>query len=236
MMNRAIGTAPPGPRSHSVTVARPEAPLISGLTPSGWAGDVKTVQWYATDDGTAGGSTDAVSGDWLAIWKVTGTGASVSAKIYAVQALPSTRSAEAFEPFLHEVADHVSWLTLSSAIPGGDTFLGTFTGDTWPTDEQVHRQIRMVTAPIAARWPDLPAPLLDLARSYIALAVAAILARSFPRQGSDRSDAEALERQAESMWAQFKELADDQTTSPTATAQRPVWAFPSPSAWGDDYL
>jgi hypothetical protein len=231
-----LGVTPDGSTVASVVVTRPDGTVITGLTPSSWVGDVKTVQWYATDDGTSDSTTDAASGDWLAVWTVIGTGASVSPKIYAVQALPTAEPALLYQPFLHEVGDLVSWLTLSTVIPGGSTFLGTFTGETWPTDEVVARQIRLVTAPVAARWPDLSTSLRPVARNYIAVAVAAILARSYPRPGDDRSDATALERQAEAMWEQLVQLADDQTTSPAATAQVPVWSFPEPVAWGDSYL
>lgn len=234
-----LGVTPDGTTVATVTVQRPDGTVIAGLTPSSFGGvdgDEKTVQWYATNDGTVGAAVDAADGDWLAVWSVVGTGASVSPKIYPVQPLPIPGEHASYDPFLHEVADHVPWLTLDKTIPGGDTYLGTFTGNTWPADEQVARHVRRVADPITARWPDLSEAVAPLARSYIALRVAAALARSFPRSASNFADADALNALADDLWTQLVELADNETTSPTGTGQVPIWAFPDPVAWGDDYV
>ena len=234
-----LGVTPDGSTIASVSVRRPDGTLIAGLTPSsfgGTGGDEKTVQWYATDDGTVGGTRLAVGGDWLAVWTVTGTGASVSPKLYAVQPFPDPSGRATYAPFLHEIADFVPWLTLDKTIPGGDTFLGTFTGGTWPTDEQVWRHVRRVVDPIAAHWPSLSSGLAALGRSYVALKVAAHLARAFPRNSGDLGDAEAWNREADLLWAQFVELAENENIAPSGTGQMPIYAFPTPVSWGDDYL
>ena len=234
-----LGVAPDGSTVVTVTVTRPDGTPIAGLTPSGWTGvdgDERTVQWYATNDGTPSAAVDLADGDWLAVWKISGTGASVSAKVYSVYPIPGQGSLPAWQPFLREVADYVPWLTLSTVIAGGDTFLGTFTGDTYPTDEQAVRHIERVVRPIGQRWPDLTADLYEQARTYVTLRSAASLARAYPRTSGDTDTADALDKQADAAWALLVKGADDASTSPTGPGQVPVYAFPEPVAWGDQYL
>lgn len=234
-----LGVTPDGTTVVTATVRRPDGTTIAGLSVSGWLGvdgDEKTVQWYATDDGTSGGTTAASAGDWLTVWKVVGTGASVSAKVYSVYPLPGQSSMPLWQPFLREVADYVPWLTLSLSIPGGDTFLGTFTGDTHPADEQAVRHIERVVRPIAQRWPDLPLSLYEQARTYVTLRAAASLARAYPRTSGDTQTADSLDRMADAAWTLLEKQAEDASTSPTGTGQMPVYAFPDPVPWGDEYL
>jgi hypothetical protein len=234
-----LGVIPDGTTNVTVTVTRPDGGVIAGLTMSGWLGtdgDERTVQWYATNDGTSGGAIDVAYGDWLAVWKVVGQGASVSAKVYSVYPLPGQGALPPWQPFLREVADYVPWLTLSTAIPGGDTFLGTFTGDTYPSDEQAVRHIERVVRPISLRWPDLASSVYEQARTYVVLRSAASLARAYPRTSGDTATAADLDKQADAAWKLLESSADDTTTSPTGTGQSPIWAFPEPVAWGDQYL
>jgi hypothetical protein len=234
-----LGVTPDGTTNVTVSVRRPDGTAIAGLIISafgGVGGDEKTVQWYATDDGAQGSATANAAGDWLAVWTVTGTGASVSPKVYSVEPLPGTSTNPTWMPFLREVADYVPWLTLDTATPGGDTFLSTFTGTTYPTDEQAVRIVERVARPISARWPDLPNSAYDLARAYVALRAAAQLARAFPRTSNDTQTADSLAEEADELWASLMEIADDASTSPTNTGHSPVYAFPEPVAWGDQYI
>jgi hypothetical protein len=233
-----LGVTPDGSTNATVRVYRPDGTLIVGLTQTAWVGDEKTVQFYATDDGTAGGTVTAgvSDGDWLVIWAVTGTGASVSPKVYSVQALPGTASRPRWMPFLSDVADYAPYLTLDSTVPGAQTYLRTFTGNTTPTDDQAQRHIARVAEPIQDRWPDLTADLYRSARTYVTLRAAANIIRAFGRTAEERAGAADLTTQADAAWAEFVSLANDSTTSPTATGQVPVWAFPTPVAWGDQLL
>jgi hypothetical protein len=234
-----LGIPPAGDTVASVAVTRPDGTAMTGLIISGWGGatlDEKTVQWYATNDGSQGAAKDKAVGDWLAVWTVTGTGASVSAKVYSVYGLPGQGSLPAWQPFLSEVADYVPWLTLDTTAPGGDTFLGTFTGKTYPADEQAVRIVERVARPIRDRWPDLPTALYEQARTYVSLRAAASLARAFPRTSGDTATADALDKLADAEWTKLQQQADDATTDPTGTGQVPIWAFPTPVPWGDQYL
>lgn len=234
-----LGVTPDGTTNASVSVRRPDGTALTGLIISAWGGvdgDEKTVQWYATNDGSQGQPTNLAYGDWLAVWTVTGKGASVSPKVYSVYPLPGTTSQPTYQPFLREVADYVPWLTLDTTVPGGDTFLSTFTGNTYPTDEQAVRIVERITRPISERWPALPSSLYEQARTYISLRAAAALARSFPRTSGDSATADALDKQADAEWTKLQQQADDAGTSPTGTGQVPIFAYPTPVAWGDSYL
>ena len=88
-----LGVTPDGTTSATVSVRRPDGTALTGLIVSAWGGtdgDEKTVQWFATNDGSAGAATSEADGDWLAVWTVTGKGASVTAKVYSVYPLPGT--------------------------------------------------------------------------------------------------------------------------------------------------
>lgn len=231
-----LGVDPDVTTTVTFKVYRPDGTEITGLNASAFVGQVKTLQFYATDDGTASGTALAASGDWLVVWKVTGTGASVSAKVYNVTPLPTQGSNPAWMPFLSDVADYVPWTTIALDIPGGDTFYGTWTGSTYPTDEQAIRIIERVARPISEHWADLPTATFELARSYVALRAAADIARAYPRNPADVTAADAWDKRADLLWLQLKQIADDSTTNPIAAGQKPVFAFPGPVAWGDSYL
>jgi hypothetical protein len=51
-----LGVTPDGTTAAAVVVKRPDGVVITGLNTSAWAGMEKTVQWWATDDGTASGT------------------------------------------------------------------------------------------------------------------------------------------------------------------------------------
>jgi hypothetical protein len=112
-----LGVTPDGSTIATVTLQRPDGTSIS-VTPGAWVGDEKTAQFYATDDGTVSGTLLAAAGDWLAVWKVVGTGASVTPKVYNVAPLPGTGTRASWSPFLSDVADHVPYLTIDPTIPG----------------------------------------------------------------------------------------------------------------------
>lgn len=231
-----LGVDPDVTTQVTWTVTRPDGVVLSGLNASAFDGQVKTLQWYATDDGQAATSVEHSSGDWLVIWKVTGTGAGVSPKIYPVTPLPSQHGWVAWSPFLSEVADYVPWTTLSMSIPGADTFYGTWRSDTYPTDEQASRIIGRVARPITEHWADLPSATYELARSYVALRAAADIARAYPRTPGDTATADSLAAQADAMWVRLSTTADDATTNPAATGGKPIFAFPEPVTWGDSYV
>jgi hypothetical protein len=232
-----LGVTPDGSTTVTVTVTRPDGTVIAGLVPGAWSGtngDEKTVQWFATNTGAAGAATDSAAGDWLAVWQVGGTGASVVAKVYPVAPLPGNATRVPWSPFLSDVADHVPWLTTSVIAPGSQTYLGTFTGNTSPTDEQAQRHINSAVAFISARFSTLTAAMYPLARAVAAMWAAATLARAFARSADDRAAADALERLATRELETLTEVADEAGATPLSP--QPVLIAPLPVPWGDDLL
>lgn len=226
-----LGVTPDGTSVATVTVTRPDGTVLAGLSPGAWVGDEKTVQWYATDDGTPSGTVVSAGGDWLAVWKVTGTGASVSAKVYNVTPLPGTSTRVSWSPFLSDVADHVPWLTVDTTTPGSQIYLGTFTGNTSPTDEQAQRHIDAAAAFVGAGFGILTGQLPRMARAVTALRAAATLALAFARHAEDRATAAALERQAAADLKVLQNAVENASASTLATA--PVMFAPDPVWWGD---
>jgi hypothetical protein len=224
-----LGVTPDGTTTVTLQVFKPDgttitAPAISAFTGTG--GDEKTAQWYTTDDGQAGSPVLESAGDWVALWQVTGTGAVTAAKVYNVVPLPSTGTRVAWSPFLSEVADHVPWLTVDQVTVGSETYLGTFNGNTVPTDEQAQRHIDKAAAPILAIGA-VPQPLYAFARGIVALRAAASLARAFPRYENALNIAAALDKQADTDWKSLLALLEDEGAVNDAPAQ-PVWCFPPP--------
>lgn len=228
-----LGVTPDGTTAVTVTVQRPDGTAIS-VTPGAFVGDEKTVQFWATDTGLVGGTTLAAAGDWLAIWRVTGTGASVTPKIYNVAPLPGTGTRVAWSPFLSDVADHVPFLTIDLTAPADQVYLGTFTGNTSPTDEVAQRHIDNAVAIVGAGFGTLTGALPRMARTVAALWAAASLCRAYARDDATRALANSLSVEAR---AQLKVLNDavDNAGSSTLTAL-PVMYAPDPVPWGDSYL
>lgn len=230
-----LGVTPDGTTSASVVVRRPDGTIINGLNTTAWVGDEKTVQWYATDDGTVGGTTDESAGDWLVVWTVTGTGASTTSKIYNVIPLPGQSTRPAWSPFLSDVADHVPWLTVDTTTPGSQFYLGTFTGWTAPTDEQAQRHVDRAAALTSVYVGTVPSTsqvaLYDLARTATALRAASTLARAFARKRDEIDVADALLAEALAATTVLEQATAAVGADPTNT--QPQWYAPEPVWWGD---
>lgn len=228
-----LGVTPDGSTQVSITVTRPDGTAITPPVISAWANtDEKTAQWYATDDGTAGGATTGAVGDWLATWRVTGTGANVAAKVYNVAALPTPGLRAVWSPPLSKVADHVPYLTVDVTDPGSQTYLGTFTGNTSPNDEVAQRHIDAAAALVTPLAPSMPASLYGLAGTVTALYAAASLASAYARTADDAARAAALLARASTAYTQLstaiQALADGSDDGRVAVM--PVWSFPPPYA------
>lgn len=208
----SLGVVPDGTTVATVVVKRPDGTPVTVGAVSGWAGDVKTAQWWATDDGSQDGTTLASAGDWLAVWTVTGMGTNVAAKVYNVQPLPATGTRLAWSPFLSQVADYVPRLTVDTTLPGSAIELGTFTGATLPTDEIAQRHIDNAVAGVSAACPGLVTVLEPLARTVAALRAAASIQRAYSNTalGLDTlSIAAALDARADAELARLQKAVDD---------------------------
>lgn len=230
-----LGVTPDITTAATVDVYRPDGTAILGLNTSAWVGDEKTVQFYATDDAEVDGTVAAAAGDWLVIWRVTGTGASVSPKIYPVTPMPGTSTRPAWSPFLSDVADHVPWLTVDMTTPGSQFYLGTFTGWTSPTDEQAQRvtdRAASLTATYVGVVPSGSQALIyGLARTATALRAAAMLARAYARKREEIDVATALAADAAAAIGALEEAAGNVGADPINA--QPLWYAPDPVWYGD---
>jgi hypothetical protein len=227
-----LGVIPDGTTQVTVTVTRPDGATIAAPQLSAWDGDERTVQFYATDTGLDDGGTLSSAGDWLVVWRITGTGANVLSKVYNVAPMPGTGTRPAWSPFLSQVADHVPYLTVDTLTPGSQLYLGTFTGATTPTDEVAQRHI---DAAVATMFPAISAispELYATARTVAALRAAASLARADPRRNDDVTTATQLDTRADAAWATLVDAAEAEGTV-TGSVLTPVAFFPPPVHWGD---
>lgn len=209
------------------------------------------VEWTAPDGTTSTGTvtgpvgrdcTSSIAadqvGDWLAVWTVTGPGEGVTAQVYPVRALPSASDDRpAWTPFLSQVADHVPYLTVDTVTPGSALHLGTFTANTWPTDAQAQRLTDAAVTWVRGAIGTVASAVYDLAAQVAALRAAAAIARAYPRDDGDLAAAAALDARADADLIRLKTANDAAGGGDgSEVALLPVYSFPAPVPWGDDYL
>ena len=228
----SLGVTPDGTTTVTLTVTRPDGVTIDPPALGAWNADTRAAQWYATDDGTSTGTRLSAAGDWLAVWRITGTGANVLPKVYNVAPLPGTSVRPAWSPFLSQAADHVPYLTVDTNTPGQQVYLGTFTGRTTPTDAIAQRHIDLAVATMQPQLTNISSALYPAARAVAALRAAASLARAFPRRSDDLNTAAALDTAANSAWTSLVDAAEAEGTV-ASTVLSPVGYFPTPRPWGD---
>lgn len=232
----SLGVTHDGTTTVAVAVYRPDGTAVAAPGMSGWlAGEERTAQFYATNDGLAGSAVDAADGDWVAVWTVGGTGAGVQAKVYNVRALAGASDRRpAWAPFLSDVADHVPRLTIDVATPGSAIELGTFNGLTAPTDEQAQRHVDQAVASIVAAAGVVTGDgVQQQARASAALRAAASIQRAWPRSAEDRAAADALDRRADAEFGRLLTAIAATAGSTSVPSALPQYAFPTPVKWGD---
>lgn len=219
-----LGVTPDGTTNVTLTIYKPDGTtqLPSGGPTGPTDTDQWTAQWPAADPG-----------DYVVVWSVSGTGAGTQAKVFNVRALPSPSDTRpAWSPFLSEVADYISRLTVDMVTPGSQVQFGTFNGNTSPTDEQAHRLLDSAVISVVSRLGVVAAAAEPAARVVSAIRAAAMIARSFPRSAVDLATADALDRRAD---IELALLVDANADVGGGDDERllAVWAFPEPVAWGD---
>jgi hypothetical protein len=195
-----IGVDKDGTTVTGIDVYRPDGTAIADptITPVVGSNREFTAKWYGTNDGTAGAAVDAADGDWVAVWKVTGTGEGTQAKVYNVRELPTASNTRpTWAPALADVADYIPTRTLDTSTPGSTTQLGTFTGATTPTDEQVQRLVDGAVASVQAVVGTFVATSAPLARTVAALRAAAAIERAYPDRDAQVNTAEELDARAD---------------------------------------
>jgi hypothetical protein len=140
----------------------------------------------------------------------------------------------AWSPTLTEVADYVPGRT-RPATPGAgdDTLLGTFTPLTRPTGEQTARLIAGATAHVAATVGTVDLSLYALAKAAAAQRAAAYVELAYPERDADLNTADRLLTLSDTALAQLEGANLAVSGATVGIAAMPVWAMPTPVAWGD---
>lgn len=229
-----LGVNPDGTTAVDITVYRPDGTAIADPAVSAWsAANEKTAQFYATDDGQPGSTTVLSAGDWLAVWTVTGTGAGIEAKVYPVRPLPSPSNLRpSWSPFLSDVADFVPRLTIDQGSLGEPVELGTFTGSTEPTDEQVQRLIDRAVVSVSTVLGTVAPSLYEQAQGVAAMRAAAAAQRGYARDSDAMRLATELDASADAELGRLV-TANSASGSSSSVALLPVWSFPDPPDYGD---
>lgn len=179
-----------------------------------------------------------VVGNWSVKWVVEGLGATIAWDTLTVLPDPAAATTTAYDPTLTEVADYVPGRTLTYLNPGTETYLGTFTAETTPSDEQVGRLIRSAVSELLGRVGAVQPGLADRARDAVACLTAAYVELAFPVRASDLNTYDKLMARADAKLAALAEsnLAAGATPPGLAPALLPQWSYPDPVTWGDTLI
>lgn len=219
-----------GTTAGTLTVTAPDGttstPTVTAGTPSG--GTVRL---------TAAAVTYDQAGRWVLGWEVTGVGAGAEDLVVYVVPQP-TAGGPTWLPGRSRVANYVPGRTLAV---DSETHQLTFDSTTRPTGTMVDRLIADAAARVTARVGTLNTNLHELASVIVALLTAAAVERGFPDDQQNQLSlqrANDLEKQANQMLTELATANEDAGEDPASPGGNllPVYSFPSPVPWGDDYL
>lgn len=140
----------------------------------------------------------------------------------------------AWAPTLVQVAVYVPWLTVSTTVPGSQSYLMTFTTATSPNDTVAQTHIDDATTIITATVTGMPTTVYSLAAVVAAKYAAATLARAYARTDEDRQRADALWDAAKLALEGLATVIDNAGAS--ALSPVPLVSAPDPVPWGDSLL
>jgi hypothetical protein len=208
---------------------------------------VVNVQIIAPDGSTASGTvtgptvrnyatafTVMMPGDYVVVWTVTGTGAGITPQVINVNRLPIAEGRPDWSPFLSDVADHVPTRTVDMTVPGSDLLLMTFNANTQPNGDSVQRIIDGAVSGILSIVPTIVTGNHHLAKSAASWRAAADVELAYPERNANVNVYEQLNSRAQLELERLIQAAE--TGGGGAVATFPVWSFPPPVPWGDDYL
>lgn len=176
-------------------------------------------------------------GKWVLAWKVTETGAGAEDLVVYVVPNPNA-GGPTWLPGRSRVANYVPGRTLAV---DSETHELTFNSQTRPTGVMVDRLIFDAAARVLGRVGNLNESLYELASVIVALLAAAAVERGWPDDQQNQLSlqrANDLEKQANRMLDELvaaNESAGEDPVDPGANLM-PVYAFPPPVPWGDDYF
>jgi hypothetical protein len=209
----SLGVTPDGTTAVAIAVYKPDGTLVSP-TP--------TITGPAAQDYTAP-FVASQSGDYVAVWTVTGTGAGISAKVYNVRPLPSpSNTRPIWTPFLSEVGDYAPNKTRDTSV-GSDIIFGTFNGLTKPDDGQAQRMLDKVCTGIISAFGIIAPSMYAQAAALACLRTAADIELAWPERPGDLTIYNALKIRIDFEWEQLEDLSSNV----------PIYDFPDPPPWAD---
>jgi hypothetical protein len=208
----SLGVTPDGSTLVSVAIFKPDGTTLTPPTITGPTGQDYTAPFAA-----------AMSGDYVAVWTVTGTGAGVQAKVYNVRPLPSASNTRpVWTPFLSEVGDYAPNKT-RDITAGSDIIFGTFNGLTHPDDGQVQRMLDKSVAAILSGIGTVAPSEYAQAASVAAIRTAADIELAWPERSADLTIYNALNTRWEIEWRKLD----------TLSTNVPIYSFPVAPRWKD---
>lgn len=150
-----------------------------------------------------------------------------------------TTTAVVTAPTLEQVADYIQDRTLAVSSPGTETYLGTFTADTTPTDLQAGRLIGEAVSHVQTRLGHLiDTTLASQATSIAAVRAAALIELAYPQRAGDLSTYDRLIAMSDAALLALQDLNTSLVGAATSSAQTllPQFAFPAPVLYGDQVL
>jgi hypothetical protein len=144
---------------------------------------------------------------------------------------------EPWAPDVSDVARHIPTRTRDTKTPGSDALLGTFNGNTTPSDSVAQQMIDDTVASLEAQFGDMPGiasqhpDAATAIRVYVEWRVAADIELAYPNRDADIQTAAALDKRAV---AQLAVVAAALAVSEVGTtAVNPDGNFPVPDAYAD---
>lgn len=206
----------------SVTVTKPDATALSPApTPTHPATGTYDAAWLAT-----------VPGTWR--WTWTATGAEQDVTDGAVYVWP-VGTVVPWVPTRRQVAKYIAERTLP-ADQSTDVPLNDFTDGTNPTAAQADEHIAAAVAWVASRVGTLGVSLYDDAAEVAAVRAAGMIELAYPVRNSDIDTATALLAQADKGRDDLIFANEAAAGGDPPDGLLPVWAFPTPVAWGDQLI
>jgi hypothetical protein len=145
---------------------------------------------------------------------------------------------EVWAPTLQQVAEHIPRRTRDVSTPGSDTQLGTFSGNTTPTDVQAQSVIDDATNTIisaAGQMPPVTDPNYALVTTSARIAAewraAADIEVAYPVRDADVKVFAQLDQRAKDALTALIELMAHTETG--AVEPVPIWMSPDPPPWAD---
>jgi hypothetical protein len=144
---------------------------------------------------------------------------------------------EAWAPGLADVARLIPRRTRDATAPGSDATLGTFTGNTTPTNVQAQAIIDSAVSDVVAatgaapKSPPASSSIGDAMRAAAAWRAAADIELAYPIRNQDISIYAALNGRAADALASAVRAVSTGDDSPPETG--PVWSAPPP--WFDEF-